>query len=272
MRDYALLPQPVKDLLRQSVGKNVVGENWWRVRFAAERFDAERAEHAEVAALARGLERVPSASVAVITPTYRRADRLVTAVTSALNQTVRDVVVVVVDDGGGELAGLPDDPRLVVLRLSRNHGSPGLARNVALKLSRSPYVAFLDDDNTWRPDHLERALAVLESGAGMVYTALRRLREDGSELDVLSRPFDRAAHRDGEWVDINAVVLRRFAGIRFDPWARPRWVHPREDWEFVHRVSAKLRVRHVPVATVDYSVHSGSYFTDWDATAIGVST
>jgi hypothetical protein len=37
-------------------------------------------------------------------------------------------------------------------------------------------------------------------------------------------------------------------------------------------VSAKLRVRHVPVATVDYSVHSGSYFTDWDATAIGVST
>jgi glycosyltransferase involved in cell wall biosynthesis len=242
------------------------------VRFAAERFDAERAEHAEVAALARGLERVPSARVAVITPTYRRADRLLTAVTSALNQTVRDIVVVVVDDGGGELDGLPDDPRLVVLRLSRNHGSPGLARNVALKLSRSPYVAFLDDDNTWRPDHLERALAALDAGAGMVYTALRRLREDGSELDVLSRPFDRAAHRDGEWVDINAVVLRRFAGIRFDPWARPRWVHPREDWEFVHRVSAKLRVRHVPVATVDYSVHSGSYFTDWDATAIGVAT
>lgn len=272
MKDYALLPRPVKDLLRQSLGRNVVGENWWRLRFAAERFDAERAEHAEVTALAAKLGKAPSASVAVVMPTYRRRERLIQAVTSALNQTVEDLVVLVVDDGGGEVDGLPEDPRVVVLRLSDNHGSPGLARNVALRLSRSPYVAFLDDDNTWRPDHLERSLAALQSGAGMVYTALRRLREDGSQLDVLSRPFDRAAHRDDTWVDINAVVLRRFSGIRFDPWARPRWVHPREDWEFVHRVSARLRVRHVPVATVDYSVHSGSYFTDWDGNAIGVST
>jgi glycosyltransferase involved in cell wall biosynthesis len=272
LKDYALLPRPVKDLLRQSVGKNVVGENWWRLRFAAERFEADRAEHTEALALAAQLGQAASARVAVVMPTYRRPERLANAVKSALNQTVRDTVVLVVDDGGGQVDGLPEDPRLVVLKLSRNYGSPGLARNVAIRLSRSPYLAFLDDDNTWRPDHLERSLAALESGAGMVYTALRRLREDGTELDVLSRPFSRAQHRDGEWVDINAVVLRRFAGVRFDPWARPRWVHPREDWEFVHRVSAKLRVRHVPVATVDYSVHSGSYFTDWDATAIGVST
>lgn len=272
MKDYALLPRPVKDLLRQSVGKNVVGENWWRLRFAAERFDAERAENAEVVALAAALGRPASATVAVVMPTYRRPERLRAAVASVLDQTVQDLAVLVVDDGGGQVDGLPDDPRIVVLKLARNHGSPGLARNVAIRLSRSPYLAFLDDDNTWRPDHLEQSLAALESGAGMVYTALRRLREDGSELDVLSRPFNRAAHRDSEWVDINAVVLRRFAGARFDPWARPRWVHPREDWEFVHRVSSRLRVRHVPVATVDYSVHSGSYFTDWDATAIGVRT
>lgn len=272
MKDYALLPRPVKDLLRQSVGRYVIGENWWRLRFAAERFAAERDEHAEVARLASRLRPLPSATVAVVMPTFRRPERLAAAVQSVLNQTVQDFVVLVVDDGGGQLDGLPADPRVVVLELSRNHHSPGLARNVALRLSRSPFVAFLDDDNTWRPDHLERTLAALRAGAGLVYTALRRIRDDGTELDVLSRPFHRAAHRDDAWVDINAVVLRRFPSLRFDPWARPRWVHPREDWEFVHRVSARLRVEHIAVATVDYAVHSGSYFTDWDGNAIGVRT
>ncbi|GAA0650334.1 hypothetical protein GCM10010174_87460 [Kutzneria viridogrisea] len=272
MKEYALLPRPVKNLLRQSVGRYVVGENWWHLRFAAERFAAERDEHAEVSRLARTLTPLPSAQVCVVMPTFRRPERLAAAVHSALDQTERDLVVLVVDDGGGQVAGLPEDPRVVLLQLSRNHGSPGLARNVALRLSRSPFVAFLDDDNTWRPDHLERSLTALRSGAGLVYTALRRIREDGTELDVLSRPFNRAAHRDESWVDINAVVVRRFAGLRFDPWARPRSVHPREDWEFVHRISAKLRVEHLPVPTVDYSVHSGSYFTDWDGNAIGVAT
>ncbi|SDN56645.1 glycosyltransferase family 2 protein [Allokutzneria albata] len=266
-RDYGLLPPAAKKLLRRAVGRYVVGERWWAVRFAKERAAAVRAEHREVARLARS-HAPAEAMVTVVVPTYRRADRLRDAVTSALAQTVTDVAVIVVDDGGGEVGGLPDDPRLTVLRLARNHGSPGLARNVALRLSRSPYVAFLDDDNTWRPNHLETALPALES-AGLVYTDLHRRRLDGSTVDVLGRDFDRREHADSAWVDVNAVVVRRAPWLRFDPWARPRWVHPREDWEFVHRVSARSAVTHLPVVTVDYTVHDGSYFSDWSREALG---
>ncbi|MFB9909147.1 glycosyltransferase family 2 protein [Allokutzneria oryzae] len=266
-RDYGLLPPAAKKLLRRAVGRYVVGERWWAVKFSKERAGAFRAEQREVARLAR-LHTPTDALVTVVVPTYKRADGLREAVRSALAQTVTDIAVIVVDDGGGQVDGLPKDPRLTVLRLSRNHGSPGLARNVALRLSRSPFVAFLDDDNTWRPDHLETALPALES-AGLVYTDLHRRRPDGSTVDVLGRDFDRREHADTAWVDVNAVVARRVPWLRFDPWARPRWVHPREDWEFVHRVSARSSVTHLPVVTVDYTVHAGSYFSDWSREALG---
>ncbi|GAA4018461.1 hypothetical protein GCM10022247_47520 [Allokutzneria multivorans] len=263
----------VKDVLRATVGRNVLATWWWRVRyFSAQRVSA-RFEDAEVARLARTLPNPPEAMVTVLVATYKRPEGLRKAVHSALNQTVRDIAVVVVDDGGGQTDGLPDDPRLTVLTLSANHISCGLSRNVAMRLSRSPYVAVLDDDNTWRPEHLEHALAGLADGsAGLVYTRVRRVRPDGSEVDVLGKPFDRRAHADDSWVDANSLVFRRRPGLRFNPWARPRSVHPKEDWEFVHHVSAKHTVRYLPVTTVEYSVHSGSYFSDWDADALGACT
>ncbi|MBP2473934.1 glycosyltransferase involved in cell wall biosynthesis [Crossiella equi] len=271
-RDYGLLPDGVKQALRRTVGRYAVGERYWRVKFAAARAAARRAEDHEVATVASTLETRPSALVTVVVPTYRRPEQLGAAVRSALAQTVTDLSVVVVDDGGGEVGGLPADPRLTVLALGANHRSPGLARNVAIRLTRSPFVAFLDDDNTWRPHHLATALPALRGGAGLVYTALHRHRPDGSTVDTLGREFDRRAHADDAWVDVNAVVVRRFPGLRFDAWARPGWVHPREDWELVHRLSARLTVRHLPEVTVDYTVHSGSYFSDWDNSALGAAT
>ncbi|ASO22913.1 glycosyltransferase involved in cell wall biosynthesis [Actinoalloteichus hoggarensis] len=260
---HRALPRVAKDVLRRLIGRNVVAERWWRLRFAARRRADRRAEEAEVRRLRPLLPRLPAAEVVVVIPTYRRPERLARAVRSVLDQTVTDVEIMVVDDGGGELGVLPDDPRLTVLTLAANHGSCGLPRNVAIRLSRSPFVAFLDDDNTWRPDHLERTLRQLHAGSGLVYTAVRRIREDGSQLDVLGRDFSRRAHSDDSWVDANSIVARRSARLRFDPWARPKWVNPKEDWELVHRLSRRVVVTYVPVVTVDYAVHDGSYFTEW---------
>lgn len=215
---HRALPRVAKDVLRRLIGRNVIAECWWRVRFAARRRADRQAEEVEVRRLRPLLPVLPEAAVVVVIPTYRRPDRLARAVRSALAQTVTDLEVMVVDDGGGELGVLPEDPRLTVLSLARNHGSCGLPRNVALRLSRSPFVAFLDDDNTWRPDHLERTLRALYAGSGLVYTAVRRMREDGSQLDVLGRDFSRRAHSDDSWVDANSIVVRRSPRLRFDPW------------------------------------------------------
>lgn len=258
-----MLTRALKTLLRKVAGRHALAEAWWRIRFAAQRRSARVVEDAEVARLRDQLSDLPAARVAVIVATYRRPAGVRAAVDSVLAQTVRDLVVLVVDDGGGQTDAVPDDPRVSVVRLSANSGSCGLARNVGIRLSRSVYLAFLDDDNTWRPQHLEHALGALHDGTGLAYTAVQRWLPDGRRLDVLGRGFSRREHRDDSWVDSNAIVLRRGPDARFVPWTRPRSVHPKEDWELVHRLSRREPVTFVNSVTVDYQVNPDSYFTDW---------
>jgi glycosyltransferase involved in cell wall biosynthesis len=219
-----------------------------------------RFETAEVARLAATQA---EALVATVIPTYRRPDLLVDAVESALAQTVTDQVVIVVDDGAG-LPALPDDPRLRAVSLSRNTAVLGLVRNVGIRLTRSRFLAFLDDDNTWRPDHLELALVGLSRGADVVYTAVERRRADGSVLDVLTEEFDRRTFRDRTpYVDANSLVVRRSAGVAFSLLPRTKSTLPKEDWEFVHRLAKHHVVEHVPEPTVRYLVNENSFYTAW---------
>lgn len=203
--------------------------------------------------------------VATVMPTYRRPELLHKAVESALSQTVTDHVVIVVDDGGG-LSALPEDPRLVAVSLSRNTHVLGLVRNVGIRLTQSRFIAFLDDDNTWRSDHLECALAGLADGADLVYTAVERRRADGTVHDVLSTPFDRTSFRDSSsYVDANSLVVRRGPDAVFSRIPRVRSTLPKEDWEFVHRFAKHHVVTHVPHPTVRYLVNEDSYYTTWKA-------
>ena len=226
-----------------------------------------RLEDAEVARLAPTLPaRTGRALVAVVIPTYRRPEGVVRALGSVLAQTVEDLVVIVVDDGAG-LPDLPADPRVVAVGLSRNSGIAGVVRNVGLRLTDSEYVAFLDDDNTWRPGHLEAALRRLrdpdQSPVDAVYTALRRVLPDGRERDILSVPFDRRRAAGEAFLDINAFVARRSPAIRFSRIRRGREVVPVEDWEMIFRYSRRHAIAHVPVPTVDYLINPESYWTVW---------
>ena len=215
-------------------------------------------EDREVARIRAMLGRVPSAGVVTVIATYRRPDGVIAAVRSALDQTVIDHLVVVVDDGGG-LPELPVDERLLAIGLSRNYGCLGMVRNVGLRVTHSRYVAFLDDDNTWTPDHLEVSLAAHRDDVEVTYTALHRVRPDGSTHDVLSVPFEPTTLRSGNPADSNALVLRRRPDVIFS-----RIPSVKEDWLLVRRLHRKgRRIVHVPVATVRYLVNPDSYYTDW---------
>ncbi|HEV7195644.1 MAG TPA: glycosyltransferase [Pedococcus sp.] len=221
-------------------------------------------EWREVRRLSNALGPLPETGVTTIIPTYRRPELLPAAVASALGQTVTDHLVVVVDDGGGGLPELPQDDRLIAISLSRNTRRLGLVRNVGIRLTRSTYIAFLDDDNQWQPNHLAVATDALDDGADLVYTAVERVRSDGSWMDTLSQDFDRRALGDRPgFVDANAIVVRRDAGVRFSVIRRGKEMLPKEDLEFVWRMSARMRVRHVSVPTVRYLVNENSYYTGW---------
>lgn len=253
---------PLKRLLREHVGLWRMLELRNRVVFLRSARAWKRFEDAELARLAAGRP-FPWARVVTVVPTYQRQEGLQHALASALAQTVEDQLIIVVDDGGG-LPELPDDPRLVAVSLSRNTAVLGLVRNVGIRLSHSSYIAFLDDDNSWAPDHLELALTALDAGEDLVYTAVERRRADGSVLDVLSTPFDRKRLADESYIDANSVVVRRAPDVLFSRIPRVRSTLPKEDWEFVHRLSRRRNVVHLPQTTVRYLVNPGSHYTTWE--------
>ena len=226
-----------------------------------------RFENAEVARLAGELERLPQAKVATVVATYRRPELLCRAVQSALAQTVRDHVVIVIDDAGG-LPELPDDPRLFAVSLTANTAIAGVVRNVGIRLSRSKYIAFLDDDNEWEPNHLDVAISALEDGSNehrpdLVYTAVQRFLPDGRLVDVISKPFDRRLLAWISYVDTSALVIRRSPDLHFSRLNRKRSTYPIEDWELVFRLSRNAAVAHLPIPTVRYLVNPDTFFSVW---------
>ncbi len=255
----------LKALVRREIGFRVISEAKLRLTRAGPTLALRRRETFEVNRARAILKRPPTALVATIIPTYKRHQLLTRAVESALRQSVANHAVIVIDDGGG-LPRLPDDPRLTTVSLSRNCGIVGVVRNVGIRVSESRFVAFLDDDNVWTPNHLDVSLAAHANGADLTYTALQRVLPNGNPVgDALSWPFHRQRLLNEQSIDVSTVVVKRRRGVLFSRVPRRRGDVPREDWELVFRLSRTMRTEHVPVVTVRYLVSPDSYFTPWKA-------
>jgi glycosyltransferase involved in cell wall biosynthesis len=96
------------------------------------------------------------AGVSVIIPTFNRALKVVRAVASVLYQTFTDYEVLVVDDGSEDATSealTPFGSRVRYIRHSTNQGVSA-ARNMGIRESDSPLLAFLDSDDYWLPGKL----------------------------------------------------------------------------------------------------------------------
>src|SRR5687768_12700264 len=102
---------------------------------------------------------MPTVTVAI--STWNRAHLVGRAIRSAASQTFVDTEILVVADGSTDetpdVLAAVDDPRLRRLRHDRNEGI-SRTRNTAIRLARGEWIAFLDDDNEWAPDYLDRQL------------------------------------------------------------------------------------------------------------------
>lgn len=101
--------------------------------------------------------------VSVIIPFYNGVDWLCEAVQSALDQTYKNLEIIVVNDGSPEDVShfLEKYGDKIVYRYKEN-GGPASARNLALELATGDYIAFLDSDDLWLPEKTEKQLAFME--------------------------------------------------------------------------------------------------------------
>ena len=116
--------------------------------------------------------------VSVIIPAYRAAQSIAATLDSVLAQTFKDYEIVVVNDGSPDSEDLekalePYRDRIIYLR-QENQGSSA-ARNTGIRVAQGEYIAPLDADDMWAPEHLAAQLAVLEADPSidMVYADAR---------------------------------------------------------------------------------------------------
>ena len=121
--------------------------------------------------------------VSVVIPAYNVEAYIVQAIQSALNQTLRELEVIVIDDGSTDstrerIASI-QDPRLKLL-VQKNAGLSA-ARNAGIRLSRGRYIGFLDADDIWYPEKAETHLQVMEqdSSIGITYSFMAYIDELG---------------------------------------------------------------------------------------------
>jgi len=142
--------------------------------------------------------------VSVLIPTFNRPRYLSEALASVLQQSYRNLQIIVVNDGGEDVGDIIDsfnDPRVIFLNGQENRGK-AFCLNKALTIADGKYIAYLDDDDLYYPNHIETLVNVLENETDCqvaysdLYKSYCRIMPDGNRLVLskvvkVSRDFDR---------------------------------------------------------------------------------
>ncbi len=133
--------------------------------------------------------------ISVIIPTYKRNDSLNRAIKSVINQTYKNIEIIVVDDNANfhefrkktrEIVSQYDNVKLI--ENEKNLGG-GLSRNVGIDNSKGNFVAFLDDDDEFLPEKIEKQYSLLkklnDEKVAIVYCYANMIRTDRTSYSWL---------------------------------------------------------------------------------------
>ena len=193
-------------------------------------------------------------TVTVIIQTFNRSNILEYAIGSVLRQSFTDWELLVIGDGctddSAEVVAQFSDARVRFINLAERVGDQSGPNNEGLRRARGRYVAYLNHDDIWLCDHLEKTVAALEgSDADLVFTLQFEADPDGRVRINACYPdghFDPLLHPNN-----SAWVFRRELHARVGPQqTRDRvYTFPTRDW--IHRAwRLGARLAAVPAATL----------------------
>ena len=199
--------------------------------------------------------------VSVIIPAYNAEAFICESVNSALAQTYRAVEVIVVNDGSTDrtMDRLREFGARIRVHQQPNMGLPS-ARNAGVNLATGSWVAFLDADDLWMPEKIERQLAC--SNSPMRYTDRLNFgaRGDLPELQSLVTPMYEGdlfllLLLRGNFITVSSVLLRRdvfheMGGFSTD-------LRSVEDMDLWLRIAERYPISLCPEPLVSYRFHPG---------------
>jgi len=219
----------------------------------------------------------PIPIVSVVIPTFNRAHLVGQAIKSVLCQTYQGFEIIVVDDASidntEEVVKGFGNPRIHFLRNSQNHGA-SWARNSGAEVAQGEYLAFLDSDDLWYPEFLERQLTALNDfplDVGMICCSM--VRKQGESHSVIT-PSATYLTFDGNLVQArgglcsSSFVVRRAAfhtiggfDVNFSSF---------QDFDFLLRMSANYRVEASNDILMEYRLGKDSISVNIDKKTKGL--
>lgn len=205
--------------------------------------------------------------VSVVVPTRNRLPMLRDALESVCRQTYRNWEAIVVNDGGEDISAalnaLPLNATAKITCFQSPHSrGQASARNTGVGAARGDIVAFLDDDDLYKPGHLEALVAGLRgSGAAVGYTRAEAVWEqivDGKRIDLRRGPAS-------PWFRYSRALLLVRNCMPIDNWAVRRECFETygkfdetlpcaEDWDLLLRLSAHADFHQIAEMTAEVRV------------------
>lgn len=212
-------------------------------------------------------------SVSIVTSTYNRAEVIRAAIDSVRRQDYPDWEMCIVgdctpDDTAGTVASY-DDPRLKFYNLPvksppGSHGA--IAKNHAIfQMATAPYIAYLDDDDIYRPDYLSTMMGHIRarSEIDMLYCRCA-YRDKDSGKRIWGNPFQRWMHgysyeklKRYNFIDTDCVVHKRSILQDVGGW-NPDFYF--DDYELWLRIGAKYRIEYLNKVLVEKFVKEPPFF------------
>lgn len=208
-------------------------------------------------------------SVTVIMPAYNAAATIEDAINSVLQQSFSNFELLIIDDGSSDntiqiVAGITDS-RIRVL--SFDNKGPAASRNRGIRRAAGQLIAFLDSDDLWTPDKLDRQVEALRKfpDAALVYSWTDCIDECGHFL----RHGSHLCHQGNVY---EPLLARNFIDTGSAPMVRKQAVEQvglfdeeyriGEDWDLWLRLADQYSFACVPSVQVLYRVRSDSLMTD----------
>jgi glycosyltransferase involved in cell wall biosynthesis len=179
-----------------------------------------------------GMKKKCGTGVSVVIPTYNRAKLVTRAIDSALKAIRPHDEVIVIDDGSTDSTEVSlSRYRDAIRYLKTENRGAGPARNIGIEIAKHEWIAFLDSDDEWTPDHLELHRALL-SACDVLFSF--------SNFDVF---HDQAPERG------------------FSRMQLVSWTGDQRSWdEIIAEGTSYSRFARLPTGRMDFKVHIGSLY------------
>lgn len=207
--------------------------------------------------------------VSIVIPTFNRSSSVKKAVESVLNQTYQNFELIIVDDNSNddtrETISILKDRRIRYHRNKKNLGGSA-SRNVGINMASSKFIAFLDDDDEWLPEKLEKQIHILEktkSDFCGVFTGFKYLKE-GKVIKRTIPQKEGDLYRDLLWsncIGTTSIFLVKKSCLSEIGNFNEK-LPASQDWDLYLRLARKYKFKVIQEPLVNYCVHEGEQISD----------